>query len=97
MALALCVDDGKSAEIAIAVMTLQALGHMAEGDENGAVALAGHAGGTRTLADEVAMVIVVVQGMEGKAGYGMLVEGMLVGGIAHVDCHRLTRMGKGEG
>ena len=44
------------------------------------------------------MAIVVVQGMEGKAaGYGMLVEGMFVGGIAHVDSYRLTRMGKGEG
>ena len=79
-------------------MTLQTLGHMAEGDQDGAVALAANAGGTRTLADEVAMAIVVVQGMEGKAaGYGMLVEGMFVGGIAHVDSHRLPRMGKGAG
>ena len=71
---------------------------MAEGDQDGAVALAANAGDTRTLADEVAMAIVVVQGMEGKAaGYGMLVEGMFVGGIAHVDSYRLTRMGKGEG
>ena len=42
---------------------------MAEGDQDGAVALAANAGDTRTLADEVAMAIVVVQGMEcHKAG-----------------------------